>query len=60
MRPSLLLRVGVRLEDVLDEFVSIEGAARDYGVVLTGSLEELTLEIDEPATDARRAQRGTK
>jgi hypothetical protein len=26
-------------------------------VVLTGSLEELTLEIDEEATAARRAQR---
>ena len=48
------------LDDVLDEFVSIEGAARDYGVVLTGSLEELTLEIDEPATTALREQRGTK
>jgi N-methylhydantoinase B len=43
------------LDDVLDEYVSVEGAARDYGVVLTGSLEELTLEIDEAATDQRRA-----
>ncbi len=30
------------LDDVLDEYVSVEGARRDYGVVLTGSLEELT------------------
>jgi N-methylhydantoinase B len=43
------------LDDVLDEYVSVEGAERDYGVVLTGSLEELTLEIDEAATATRRA-----
>jgi N-methylhydantoinase B len=45
------------LDDVLDEYVSVEGAERDYGVVLRGSLEDLTLEIDEEATAARRAQR---
>ena len=44
------------LDDVLDEYVSVEGARRDYGVVLTGSLEELTLEVDEAATEARRAE----
>jgi N-methylhydantoinase B len=44
------------LDDVLDEYVSVEGARRDYGVVLTGSLEELTLEIDHSATEARRAE----
>lgn len=38
------------LDDVLDEYVSVEGAARDYGVVLTGSLEDLTLAVDEDAT----------
>ena len=43
------------LDDVLDEYVSAEGARRDYGVVLVGSLEELTLEVDEAATEARRA-----
>ncbi len=43
------------LDDVLDELVSIEGARRDYGVVLTGSLEELTLAIDARATTALRA-----
>ena len=44
------------LDDVLDEYVSVEGARRDYGVVLTGSLEELTLSIDSEATEARRAE----
>jgi N-methylhydantoinase B len=43
-------------DDVLDEYVSVEGARRDYGVVLTGSLEELTLEVDEAATEVRRAE----
>jgi N-methylhydantoinase B len=43
------------LDDVLDEYVSVEGAAREYGVVLSGSLEDLTLAVDEAATEARRA-----
>jgi len=42
------------LEDVLDEYVSVEAAERDYGVVLRGSLEELDLEVDEDATRERR------
>jgi N-methylhydantoinase B len=42
------------LDDVLDEYVSIEGARRDYGVAITGSLAELTLAIDEAATAALR------
>jgi N-methylhydantoinase B len=41
---------------VLDEYVSVEGARRDYGVVLTGSLEDLTLAIDDAATATRRAE----
>jgi N-methylhydantoinase B len=45
------------LDDVLDEYVSVEGAERDYGVVLTGHLEDLTLAIDEAATEHRRAER---
>lgn len=45
------------LDDVLDEYVSVEGAARDYGVVLTGSLEDLTLAVDDSATEALRAER---
>ena len=44
------------LDDVLDEYVSVDGARRDYGVVLTGSLEELTLEVDEAATEALRSE----
>ncbi|HEY6319348.1 MAG TPA: hydantoinase B/oxoprolinase family protein [Acidimicrobiia bacterium] len=43
------------LDDVLDEYVSVEGAAREYGVVLSGSLEDLTLAVDAAATEARRA-----
>src|SRR5438552_11201951 len=39
------------LDDVLDEYVSIDGARHDYGVVLTGSLEDLTLEVDVDATE---------
>jgi N-methylhydantoinase B len=45
------------LDDVLDEYVSVAGAERDYGVVLTGSLEDLTLEIDHDATERLRAER---
>ena len=45
------------LDDVLDEYVSIDGARRDYGVVLIGSLDELALEVDEVATDELRASR---
>jgi N-methylhydantoinase B len=44
------------LDDVLDEYVSVEGARRDYGVVLTGSLAEWTLAVDHAATEALRAE----
>src|SRR6059036_239647 len=44
------------LDDVLDEYVSVEGARRDYGVVLAGSLEELTLAVDHVATERLRAE----
>jgi hypothetical protein len=37
--------------------VSVQGAERDYGVVLTGSLEDLTLEIDHEKTERLRAER---
>jgi N-methylhydantoinase B len=47
------------LDDVLDEYVSVEGAARDYGVVLSGSLDDLTLAIDASATEELRARRRT-
>ena len=36
------------LEDVLDDYVSIEAARRDYGVVITGAAPALT--VDERAT----------
>jgi N-methylhydantoinase B len=39
------------LQDVLDEYVSIEGAARDYGVVI----EPDTLTIDGKATNKLRS-----
>jgi N-methylhydantoinase B len=45
------------LDDVLDEYVSIAAAERDYGVVLTGALEDLTLAIDHDATTRLRAER---
>jgi N-methylhydantoinase B len=45
------------LEDVWDEYVSVEGALRDYGVVITGSLEDMTLSLDMDATIAERARR---
>lgn len=43
-------------EDVLDEYVSIASARRDYGVALTGSIEDLTLRIDRDATERLRAE----
>jgi N-methylhydantoinase B len=43
-------------EDVLDEYVSLRGARFDYGVVLTGSVDELDVEIDREATRELRAQ----
>jgi N-methylhydantoinase B len=43
------------VDDVLDEYVSLEGAERDYGVVLTGSVEDLTLAVDAVATERLRA-----
>jgi N-methylhydantoinase B len=52
------------LGDVLDEYVSVEAARRDYGIVLTGDLWELTLAIDHEATaklrDEMRAARATR
>jgi N-methylhydantoinase B len=44
------------LDDVLDEYVSVEAARRDYGVVLTGSLAELDLTVDVGATERLRAE----
>jgi N-methylhydantoinase B len=42
------------LDDVWDEYVSIEAAKRDYGVVITGSLTDMNLAIDDPATRSLR------
>lgn len=42
-------------EDVLDELVSLDAARRVYGVVLTGTLENYDLAVDEAATAALRA-----
>ncbi|MCU1458594.1 MAG: Hydantoinase B/oxoprolinase [Actinomycetia bacterium] len=50
------------LEDVWDEYISVQGAADDYGVVITGSLEDMTLGIDLEGTlelrEKMRADRG--
>ncbi|MEZ4217610.1 MAG: hydantoinase B/oxoprolinase family protein [Myxococcota bacterium] len=43
------------LDDVLDEFVSPRSARDDYGVVLTGALDDYSLAVDEAATRALRA-----
>jgi N-methylhydantoinase B len=45
------------LDDVWDEYVSIDAAREQYGVVITGSLDELTLALDRAATDRLRAAR---
>jgi N-methylhydantoinase B len=42
------------LNDVWDEYVSIAAARAQYGVVITGTLEDLTLALDEAATVALR------
>jgi len=44
------------LDDVLDEYVSVDAARREYGVVLEGSLEDLTLQIDAAATERLRGE----
>jgi N-methylhydantoinase B len=44
------------LDDVWDEYVSIDAARELYGVVVTGSLEAMDLALDEAATTARRAE----
>jgi N-methylhydantoinase B len=44
------------LEDVLDEYVSLEGARRDYGVVI----DERTMKVDQEATERVRKSALTK
>lgn len=48
------------LADVWDEYVSIDGARRDYGVVVTGSLDDMDLAIDLEATEKLRAELAEK
>jgi len=43
-------------DDVLDELVSVEAARDRYGVVLTGSLDEYDLAVDEAATAQLRKE----
>jgi N-methylhydantoinase B len=45
------------LDDVWDEYVSVEAAERDYGVVISGTLEDMTLALDEEATKLLRKER---
>jgi N-methylhydantoinase B len=45
------------LDDVFDEYVSVAGAERDYGVVFTGSVQDLTLAVDAEGTERLRARR---
>jgi N-methylhydantoinase B len=47
------------LADVRNEYVSVEGAARDYGVVVTGDphFDPEGIGVDEEATESLRAQR---
>jgi len=45
------------LDDVWDEYVSLDAARRDYGVVITGSLDDLSLALDEEATAHLRDER---
>jgi N-methylhydantoinase B len=49
------------LSDVLDEYVSVESARRDYGVELTGSADRGDLAVDEGGTERlRRELRGKR
>jgi N-methylhydantoinase B len=45
------------LDDVLDEYVSLAAAERDYGVVLRGRLEDYSLAVDAEATRRLRERR---
>lgn len=43
-------------EDVLDGYVSLEGATRDYGVTLSGDIEDETLVVDLARTEELRCK----
>jgi N-methylhydantoinase B len=49
------------VRDVRDGYVTVEGAVRDYGVVVLGDpdADPEHLTVDLAATDALRASRGT-
>ena len=47
-------------DDVLDEYISLDAAGRDYGVVFSGSLDDYDLEVDAAATKRLRADRRKK
>ncbi len=47
------------LEDVWDEYVSVEAARDQYAIVLTGSVAAMDLALDVVATEALRAARWT-
>ena len=52
-----LLATEVVVEDIKDDYVSIERAAKDYGVVVHAIDAELCeYEVDKPATEALRAK----
>ncbi len=44
-------------DDVLDEYVSLDSAERDYGVVFTGHADDYSLAVDAAATERLRARR---
>jgi N-methylhydantoinase B len=52
--PALLRDPEAVKEDVLDEYVSPESAYAQYGVVLTGRLDDYDLAVDSEATTALR------
>ena len=55
------LGAGDSIEDVLDEYVSIEAARERYGVILTGSIENVDLAVDtDKTTDLRRQRLAAK
>jgi N-methylhydantoinase B len=45
------------LDDVWDEYVSVDAARDEYGVGITGSLEQMTLAVDADATRQLRHER---
>jgi len=52
--------VNAVLDDVLDEYISLRAATEHYGVVINGSLADLTLEIDVAKTEELRAAKRAK